>query len=1287
MKKHTILKVLSVVILLTFVLSAVLMSGCNGKLKEDVAATQTNLEAAKADIKSANDEIAKLQTELNSLKTTVGNSATSAALNEQVEALQNQINDLKTRVAAAEAALATQTETNTALANKDSALEAQISSLRTDLNALSESVDALSTAVAANAFADFVKATNLIRQEYIEDENGDLVPNKYSMYAFAEMVEALDAEAYFDGADDPAAIAFGREIDGYYVRLARAISEQDVYDIFAELTAYIDELPTFAERFDIELLRLEGRESVDDEINGIISLEKGQLDELTRLYGHVETTDDQEARYQAILAARQALEAAEAAARVVAFHAVEKELYTYDQETDTFTANEVLYKGEVKGNIDTIAGEYAGIVGEYFTDEDKLALYGVGPEALTGYQFNVDQDAEYARLVKAKLELDKIDLDTLPGISSCPLYTLKGGIDADVAKIDTWATTWKIEKDSENYKLIVTASFHGRSDKEGYEDYAGLTYDFIKAVETYATTMDGLYTEHVLGYTPKGDQTGNLAEEIRKEIETGAANVLYKRIAVEIDNLFDKANDLNTAIMGVAGYDEDLDKNFINMIGATSAEDQAKITAILQRCNYLKGVKADIDEVNYAAAARIGKVTFDDGENIRTTWAAQIEAIFDVDALRYWDAEDETKTPIAGVNYTNYQDMVDEFYGNLEILQAEYDELTEKVQAVYDAVRDIVKAEDEAVKTLANLQKVLWADKKVSALEGVNTPNFVLNDTDEPDGTITFQKFRGMLTARVLQLVALAENAEDDELNLDIAALNEFNMNRTDEYRGVLSNVVYWIEYNLNYNIDQFFGEGAPAVVERPEGDEPEIPELPEVEYPEEEPDVDRPNPDDYDEGEEDPAYIDELETTGWKAYDDAIAAWKAYGEAMEEYNNNPAVEPWLPYYAYLVARAEYIYGNMDEYLLDLLDAVKDTFQPTASIELDEDDNAVLDKNGNTILNGADGYILGIENYNYPAEGNYKFIENFEAVIAAAEDYLTTYAAAKEEWAGILEDVAALPELGDICIHDAEIATASARYAQYVETYYAGEIEDDEFDELDTFEELDGKQQELDGKIAAAELLYNDILRLAKELKDYGVVPAKDDVDEIVEKVAMLRGMMAFYRENYCDGSKETCTGIINGVEVPDQCKFIGIPVPAAAPVWEGEIPEEGDDEYADYQAYLAELAEWPAYAATFANATKLEAELVAYQAQAKAMIVKVVADEVYFEEIPYISTTGADYVYCIGTNPQDGITLKSIFCKMIDYKESVNGVKDDYKLFTELTIDPALADVADYPIETILVP
>lgn len=1259
MKKHTILKVLSVVILLTFVLSAVLMSGCNGKLKEDVAATQTNLEAAKADIKSANDEIAKLQTELNSLKTTVGNSATSAALNEQVEALQNQINDLKTRVAAAEAALATQTETNTALANKDSALEAEISSLRTDLNTLSESVDALSTAVAANAFADFVKATNLIRQEYIEDENGELVLNEYSMYAFKALVDALDAEAYFDGADDPAAIAFNKAIDGYYVRLARSISEQDVYDIFAELTAYIDELPTFAERFDAELLRLEGRESTEDEINGIISLEEGQLDELTRLYDHVETTDDQEARYQAILAARQALEAAEAAARNVAFHATEIELYTYDQETNTFTANEVLYKVEVKGNIDTIADEYAEIVEEYFTDEEMVALFGVGPDALTGYQFNVDQAAEYARLVEAKKALDKIDLDTLPGISSCPLYTLKGGIDADVAKIDAWAATWEIAKDSENYKLIVTASFAGRSGNEGYENYAGLTYNFIKAVETYATTMDRLYTTHVLGYVKVGDQTGNLAEEIRKEIKTGAENVLYKRIAV-IDNLFDKAKDLNTAIKGVAGYDEDIDENFNTMIGATSAEDQAKISAILMRCDYLKDVKAQIDEVNAEAAARIGQVTFDDGENIRTTWAAQIEAIFDVDALRYWDAEDETKTPVEGVNYTNYQDMVEEFYGNLEILQAEYDELTAKVQAVYDEVKYIVKAEDAAVKTLANLQKILWANKKVSALEGVNTPNFVLIDEEEENGTITFERFRGMLTARVLQLVALAENAENAGLNANIAALDEFNMNRTNEYRNVLSTVVYWIEYNLNYNIDQFFAEDAFEVVERPEGDEPVYAEDP-GEF-----DQTPPNPDDYDDGVDDQAYKDDLGhyNAALTAHNDAVAAYEAY---------NAAMVTWGPYYDYLDARAAYIYYSMDEYLLDLFDAVKDTFTVTESV----------DAEGN--LDGKDGKILGIGNYNHPAEGNYKFIEDFEAVIAAAKEYLTTYAAAQEEWAGILEDVAALPAydpeqgIDEICIHDAEITDASTRYTQYADTFYAGAIVNDEFDELDTFEELNAKQTALNGKIVDAENLYNEILRLAKDLTDYGLVPAEGDIDAIVAKVALLREKMAYYSANYCDGG-EACTGVINGVEVPDQCKFIGTPIPEGEkPTWEGEIPEEGDDGYDDYQEYLANLAKWTGYAEYDGV---LDANLVGYQAQGKAMIVKVVRDEVYFEEIPYLN-----YTYRIGTNPQDGTTLKTIFCQMLDSKTTVNGVKDDYALFTALTINPELADAADYPIEVDLAP
>lgn len=1257
MKKNTILKVLSVVILLTFVLSAVLLTGCNDKLKEDVAKAQTDVAAAQTDINDAKSTLATLQSELATLKSTVEKSATLTALSEkadylqgQIDALEETIADLQTRIADAETALATQATTNTALQNKDAALEAQINGLRTDLNTVTASVEALANRVdelAASCFADFEAATDVLAA-YIENEEGELVWNEHSYFAFMEKVEELDFSDYFPGDYEE----YEFKCQALSIRLIRATSVAQVEAIFAELEAYQSSIPTIAERFETELLKLEGRESTEDEINGIISLAKGQLDDLDLLYNMLngEVTEEQQVRFDNIQAARATLEAAEEDAVATANNAVEAGLFTYDDETETFAAVEVLYKPEVEQAIETIAQDYAEIVEEYFTDEEMLALYGVGPEVLTGYQLNADQVDAFAHLTAAKEALDKIDLVTLPTVNANPLYSDKAGIDADIATIDEWAETWEIEKDSENYQLIVTASLTTREE----EGYAQLTYTFIKDAETYANAMDALYTKHVLGYVAVGDQTGNMAEELAKEIEKGAENVLYRRIAVELNNLLDKADALNDAIKGVKGFNAQLDNNFAAMLGVTTQKDQEKVGQIVDRITYLGKVKESINEINAELAAKIEKdeegnitnvtVTFDDGANIKTEWAAAIEEIFDVDTLRYWNAEDETKTPVEGTNYENYKDMVEEFKANLKVLEDEYNALTAKVQAVYDEVKYIVKADDDAVKTLTNLQKILWANKKVSALEGVNTPNFVLIDEEEEGGTITFQRFRGMLTARVLQLVALAENADNEALNTSIAALDTFNMNRTDEYRGVLAEVVYWIESNLNYNIDEFFGENAPEAVEEPTLEMPIEPDLDEPQKPTldqpQEPTLVQPDPAAYPDGEEDPDYKQDFAAysdawanyntkkeeydAAWDKYNTDLGnyntAWDNYNTAMDEYN-----AAWDAYYAGVEARDNYIHNNMEEYLLNLLNAVKDTFQATKSV----------DAEGN--LDGKDEYILGIGNYNYPAAGNYKFIENFAAVIAAAKDMLETSAAARDEWfgytdennefvPGILDDVAKLPALDDIRIHDDEIADATTRYTQYVNTYYAGAITDAQLDELTTYTELNAKQQKLTQKKAEAKTLYNEIIAAAKALKNYGPVPAEDDVETIVEEVAALRAKIANYRSDYC-GKADTA-----------QCKFV-------------ETDANGK--------------------------VTIDAELVAYQAQAKAMIVKVIKDEVYYAQIDYLDTT-----YEIGTNYQDRLTLKTIFCNSIDGKSSIAYVVSEYDLFTGLTIDPELANVADYPIE-----
>ena len=1273
MKKNTILKVLSFVILLTFVLSAVLLSGCHGQIKEDIAKAQEDLGAAQTAIQTANSKIEQLQSDLNALRDA---SATKADLNTQIEALQNQINQTKSAITSLQTALAEQkTELEGKIAAEETARIKGDKELSDSIGALSRDVTALTTTVntmsgqirtlqeqvadilAADSFADYVTATEILATEYFaelseeirtampvdglvfvyhgeivefkwnEDSDED-VPNPLSYWAFEDLSQSLAEEDYY--ADDYA--EYVDYCNYLYFKLARAVSAQDIRDIFDALIAKQNSIPTLAESFEAELLRLEGRETAEDEINGVLDFDEDQLDKLDELYELVpEVTDEQNNRYWAIKEAKADLLNAEAEAKEIAHDATE-EYVAWDMlqeqeinlpaifkyEDEELVSIDVLYIPEVEARIVMVNGQYDELTDEYFNEEDELvALYGVTADDLTGYSMAKAQATLYAYLQDAKEALDTIVLTTIPGISACPLYSDLAPIDADIALINAWAAQWEIEDEEDvpnNYQLIVDASMATKAQTNAA--YEGVTYAFIKAVRLYAFTMDGIYQAHVVGYVKVGDQTGNLAEQLAIEIETGAQNVRYVRAIkntedqkYELDTMIKAIDALIDAVTEVDGFNADIDNNVRAMLGLLDNDTMEEALAIAARVYYLRNVKASIDEVNAELVAKLEDgITFADGENIMTGWAERIETIFDVDDLRYWDEEDEEKTPIEGVYYTNYLDMTEDFRNNLAELQTRYDDLKKEVQKIYDEVKEIVKADDDAVKTLTNLQKILWANKKVSALEGVTTPSFVLNDADEPNGTITFQEFRGMLTARVLQLVALAENADAETvdtqnfnnvpLNNAIATLTDYNLNKTEAYKDVLIAVVGWIDQYLNIDVTEVNEEGEYVYLGE------HAPEIPDFSAAPEEPEEpgEEPNIDDY---EDEDAYNAAYEAwqTACEEYD---VAYGEYINASEEFFNTVVA----PYYEALFG---YLRNYMDEYILDLFDLVKDVFQATATVDAD----------GN--LNGADGYILGIGNFNYPLEGNYEFIENFQAVIDAAEEMFEMYAAAHAEWEGILEDVDALPAIADIRIHDDQIIAAYERYNDYVEDFYAGAIIDDQFgepevyDAAETVEDLLGKYTELQTKKEAAEGLYAQIIALATDLKtNYALVPAEDQVVEILGKVDELRAKIELYRENYCDAADT------------DQCKFV---------------------------------------------AENIDAELIGYQAQARAQIVQVIADEVYFSVIEYLGKT-----YQIGTNPQDGTTLKSIFCLEINEKTSILAVKASYELFIGLTVDPALVAPGEAP-------
>ena len=180
--------------------------------------------------------------------------------------------------------------------------------------------------VAASCFADFEAATDVLAA-YIENEEGELVWNEHSYFAFMEKVEELDFSDYFPGDYEE----YEFKCQALSIRLIRATSVAQVEAIFAELEAYQSSIPTIAERFETELLKLEGRESTEDEINGIISLAEDQLKDLNTLYEMLngEVTEEQQVRFDNIQAARAALEAAEEAAGDTGPHELRASLHRH----------------------------------------------------------------------------------------------------------------------------------------------------------------------------------------------------------------------------------------------------------------------------------------------------------------------------------------------------------------------------------------------------------------------------------------------------------------------------------------------------------------------------------------------------------------------------------------------------------------------------------------------------------------------------------------------------------------------------------------------------------------------------------------------------------------------------------------------------------------------------------------------------------------------------------------------------------------------------------------------
>lgn len=376
MKKNTILKVLSFVLLLTFVLSAVLLTGC-GK-QEDVA-KQTDLEATNADLKSAKEEIAKLQTALNELKEA---SAASEALSQKVDALEaaleavsgdpEAIRELVADIATAREELAAAKEELQAAVQEatdalnnldeiyatDAELAAEIAALKEWVNG--ELLGLMGDLDDTDALASLQAQINnrLVKSDWIAATavlfKGTEEPRSIQSFEAGIVRPYKDNESHALAYiaiqyEDEDVAEYEAKANLLEKKLYRAISIEDIDATFALRDAEFAKLVKIVDKFEAELRKWEP----DRDESGAFIEGTGKLgfpgvegDQLARLkYLHnliiarnLPITEAQEERYQALLDAQARLRAIEREdnriyARMVDFNLGREDVVLYKDET------------------------------------------------------------------------------------------------------------------------------------------------------------------------------------------------------------------------------------------------------------------------------------------------------------------------------------------------------------------------------------------------------------------------------------------------------------------------------------------------------------------------------------------------------------------------------------------------------------------------------------------------------------------------------------------------------------------------------------------------------------------------------------------------------------------------------------------------------------------------------------------------------------------------------------------------------------------------------------------
>ncbi|MBE6529812.1 MAG: hypothetical protein E7680_04325 [Ruminococcaceae bacterium] len=766
MKKNTILKVLSFVLLLTFVFSAVLLTGCG---KQEDAAKQTDLEATNEDLKAAKNEIAKLQTAIENLQEA---SAASEALSQKVAALEaaleavsgdsEAIQELVAEIEAASEALdAAKEELGAAVQEATEALEslddiyATDEALTAEINALKNGViKDLQTAVAAlegatGADEDLSELVAIINDRLVKSDwiaATDVLfddSNPRSIAAFKKgIVRVGDTAAMpYEDADIK---AYEAQADLLADKLLRAISLNDIDDTFALRDQLFAALTPIVEKFDAELTRLEP----DKDENGEVIPGTGKLyfpaayianfygnnpeekDQLARLDDLKDLIDErelfpteteeetaykkaQEARYDAIHEAQDRLAAAETDDNLIYAHQVE---FGLGKDATVYL------KDATKANLDTIKGEYDEQVAPQF-DSEKVdtTYYAVGMKNLPGYVNYLNKLARYNALLDAKAEFEAKypELTYFQDYNiNDPMLDAYDGIETiDGAWLDSWKAKWKledirtitvdeeqVEKDFELENCFIIIDSVDQTLSEGQEGGTRLGgYGRVLAIRYYVQTLHDLKVKYVDPFVKKDDHEDIVTKNLVGQIKTEVELGANKVLWAHVPTLDDIFAKIDAIDAAINGLKFELNEEYAQVSYTYSPKEACK--------NAMIGLDGTKNINNRKVLADIRTRV----ETLKATMADLIKLGNELLAKYYVDGQWEVSLRDSNYIKIELQKTVDNYFIDRSIFTTDEDEETNAEN--YDVMTEYFRFNiqpylNAALDNITEILKTIYGDVK-----------------------------------------------------------------------------------------------------------------------------------------------------------------------------------------------------------------------------------------------------------------------------------------------------------------------------------------------------------------------------------------------------------------------------------------------------------------------------------------------------------------------------------------------------------------------------------------------